>query len=77
MLISYGLRPVRVERSRDAGALAWPRALAARSKEPVPCWLAPDSALSRFAGASLDETLGAGCLVVVATSRPAAGADVP
>jgi hypothetical protein len=69
--------PPRDERSRDAGALAWPRALAARSKDPVPCWLAPDSALSRFSGASLDETSGVGCLVVLATSRPADGADVP
>jgi len=76
MLISYGLRAAGFERSRDAGALAWPRALAARSKEPVPSRLAPDSALSRFTGASLDETLGAGCFVVAATSRPP-GADVP
>jgi hypothetical protein len=54
MLVSYGLRAPRDGRSRAVDALAWPRALAARSNEPLPSRLAPDSALSRGAFDAFD-----------------------
>ena len=41
-----------------------PRALAARSKDPVPCRLAPDSALSRVSLDALGAAVSAGCVLL-------------